>query len=254
MAEKRVTWTILSSLITRLWAKIKANFTNKIEIVKVNDTVQNIAPDKSVNIAVPVKISELEDDSDFITNTVSDLAHYYNKTQTYNKGEVDSKISKIPKFTIEVVTALPAENISKTTIYIVKQSEPQAENLFAEYIRVTDGSTDKWEMLGAQKLNLSQYLTKAEAANEYAQLNGEQTQPFHASHIALGNHSEGMQISVDDTLNVLEISDPNGNSKIRLDCSRGSGEDETVAFLTDIPVLDPLATTSDVDTLINSLT
>ena len=62
MAEKRITWDLLSLLINRLWAKIKADFTNKIEIVKVNGSAQSIGTDKSVNISVPIKLSQLTND------------------------------------------------------------------------------------------------------------------------------------------------------------------------------------------------
>ena len=41
---------------------------NKIESIKVNGTAQTIDPDKSVNITVPTKTSQLNNDSTFQTS------------------------------------------------------------------------------------------------------------------------------------------------------------------------------------------
>lgn len=44
------------------------------------------------NIFIPSATSQLTNDSGFVTKSVSDLTHYYNKTNTYNKTEVDALI------------------------------------------------------------------------------------------------------------------------------------------------------------------
>ena len=97
------------------------------------------------------KLSQLENDTGFVTKTVDDLEHYYDK-QT-----VDNKISSIPKFSIAVVEVLPADNISATTVYLVPNVQGE-ENLYEEYIFVEG----KWERLGVQKVDLSGYYTKTE--------------------------------------------------------------------------------------------
>lgn len=76
----------------------------------------------------------------------SDLANYYKKTETYSQAEINNKISAIPKFGITVCEALPDSNISKTTVYLLKSSKEETDNLYDEYIYV--GS--KWEKLGTQ--------------------------------------------------------------------------------------------------------
>lgn len=81
----------------------------------------------------------------------TDLESYYNKT------EVDSMVSAIPKFAISVVDSLPTTDISNTTVYLVK-SDDESNNLYTEYIYV--GSD--WEKLGEQKVDLADYYTKAE--------------------------------------------------------------------------------------------
>lgn len=100
---------------------------------------------------VPTKISELENDSGFITKVVDDLVNYYSKSSTYNRDEVNTLVSSIPKFSISVVSSLPTSNISTTTIYLL--SGGSGSNLYTEYI-YTGG---KWELLGAQTVDLTGY-------------------------------------------------------------------------------------------------
>lgn len=91
-----------------------------------------------------------------------DLANYYKKTETYSQAEINNKISAIPKFDIKVCEALPDSNISKTTVYLLKSSKEETNNLYDEYIYVNS----KWEKLGTQTVGdiagLSQRMTAAE--------------------------------------------------------------------------------------------
>lgn len=59
---------------------------------------------------------------------------------------VKNAISIIPKFAITVVDVLPEENISSTTVYLVRSGNGTDDNWYEEYIYV-DGV---WELLGAQ--------------------------------------------------------------------------------------------------------
>lgn len=68
-----------------------------------------------------------------------------------------SEISAIPKFAIEVVSALPTENISNTTVYLVNEKE-SAGDLYTEYIYVNGN----WENLGKQTVDFSSYSTTEE--------------------------------------------------------------------------------------------
>nr|DAJ44845.1 MAG TPA: Putative tail fiber protein [Caudoviricetes sp.] len=114
--------------------------------------------------------TEIPDVTDFITKTVNDLTNYYNKTEMgttyYNKTDIDGKIttinnniSAIPKFAIQVVDTLPTTDISPTTVYLVlatqNPNEQEQQNLYIEYIYIDN----KWEKLGEQKLDLSNFPT-----------------------------------------------------------------------------------------------
>ena len=73
---------------------------NVIESIKVNGTIQSIE-NKSVNINVPTKTSDLNNDSGFIDKDVNDLENYYTKNDTYTKQEtntlLDNKENKLNK-------------------------------------------------------------------------------------------------------------------------------------------------------------
>lgn len=107
--------------------------------------------------SIPAKTSDLTNDSNYITNAVSDLTNYYLKSETYTQDEVNELVAAIPKFAIEVVTTLPTENISATTVYLVKSGE-ETDNLYTEYINV-NGS---WEYLGKQTVDLTNYALKSD--------------------------------------------------------------------------------------------
>lgn len=49
-----------------------------------------------VDDRIPTKMSQLTNDKEYVTKTTNDLTHYYNKTNSYNKSEVDALIAAIP--------------------------------------------------------------------------------------------------------------------------------------------------------------
>ncbi len=67
-------------------------------------------------------------------------------------------ITAIPKFKIEVVETLPVDNISGTTVYLVKEKPDSTGDLYTEYIYVNGA----WENLGKQTVDLSSYSTTEE--------------------------------------------------------------------------------------------
>lgn len=114
---------------------------------------------------IPVNTSDLNNDNEFITKTVTDLVNYYTKSQSYSKDEIDNKLSAIPKFSIQPVEQLPTSNISETTVYLLKTGE-ETNNLYTEYIYVGG----KWEYLGKQTIDLSGYALKTELPTKLSDL------------------------------------------------------------------------------------
>lgn len=133
--------------------KIDDNFT---ELYNKDSTLdERLDSNETAVSGIDTRLNKVE--SNYITKAVKDLENYYTKTQTDSKIDgLQNQISQIPKFAVKVVTALPTENISTTTIYLLKTSETETGNLYTEYIYV-DG---KWEELGTQTLDLSGYATK----------------------------------------------------------------------------------------------
>lgn len=76
-------------------------------------------------------------------------------------GEFASLLSSVPKFKIEVVSTLPTENMSFSTIYLVTNENGQTENLYTEYIYIQDSvKGNHWEKLGEQTISLGGYVTE----------------------------------------------------------------------------------------------
>jgi hypothetical protein len=76
------------------------------------------------------------------------------------------QITQIPKFKVSVVDsydALPTENISRSTIYLVKNDDPTSNNIYAEYIYVDkEGGVSEWEKLGEQSLVIDDFAKKTD--------------------------------------------------------------------------------------------
>lgn len=99
-----------------------------------------------------------------IAQVYEDLKNYYTKLQTYSREEIDNMVSAIPKFRIQVVAQLPTTNISVSTIYLVPGAYSEAGNLYTEYIY----TGVRWEVLGKQNFDLSQYVTIQQLNNMLA--------------------------------------------------------------------------------------
>lgn len=104
---------------------------------------------------IPTKLSQLENDTGFITIAVSNLINYYTTNMVYTKTEVDSKLSAIPKFAIVAVDTLPTKDISETTIYLLRE-QASGTNKCSEWVYINGD----WETLGDLDIDLSGYLTR----------------------------------------------------------------------------------------------
>lgn len=106
----------------------------------------------------PTKLSEFTNDSNFITNAVSDLTNYYTKANTYTKTEIDNKISALKTISIQVVASLPATGESNV-IYLVPKTGTGTD-VHDEYVWVAANS--KFEKIGSTDIDLSGYWKKTD--------------------------------------------------------------------------------------------
>lgn len=102
---------------------------------------------------IPTKVSDLTNDSWFITKAVNDLTNYYTKTQTYTKSEVDTLISNFGWF--EVVSVLPTTNIKTNVIYLLWPIGTWADR-YEEWIYYSNTWTKIWET----SVDLTNYFNK----------------------------------------------------------------------------------------------
>ena len=104
-------------------------------------------------------LSDYNNDAEYITNTVTDLINYY------TKNDVDNLINAIHTLDIQIVTELPTENISHTTIYL-KGTETSGTNDYEEWIYTVNNS---WELIGSTAIDLTGYLKTEDANKGYLQ-------------------------------------------------------------------------------------
>lgn len=114
--------------------------------------------------AVPTKVSELENDSEFVT--APELAK---KQNALTPGEGISITGDKITCTLDtslyvVVSELPSVGL-ENKIYLIESNESGEQNIYAEYAYVNDA----WEKLGQYRaeINLEPYLTKESAQTTY---------------------------------------------------------------------------------------
>lgn len=105
---------------------------------------------------IPTLISQLTNDSNFISNSTTNLINYYNKSESYAKAEVNTLIANLNSMTIEVVESLPAENISTTTMYLLKEID---KNSYFQWLYINN----EWANIGTTEIDLSNYYSKSES-------------------------------------------------------------------------------------------
>ena len=120
---------------------------NKIESIKVNGTAQTIGSDKSVNITVPTKVSQLSNDSGYQTGTqVSDAVTKAVAAADHLKRKVVASAAAIS------TSAADAAQY----IYMVPKGTGKDADKYDEYM-VIDGVLEK---VGGWEVDLTGYVKK----------------------------------------------------------------------------------------------
>ena len=88
-----------------------------------NPSTKKYVDDSIADIFIPTKTSQLTNDSGFVLKSVNDLTNYYNKSNTYNKAEVNALVSSSGGITKDTIistlgytpydSANPSKYISK---------------------------------------------------------------------------------------------------------------------------------------------
>ena len=148
---------------------------NKIESIKVNGTAQTIDPDKSVNITVPTKTSQLNNDSTF-------------QTSAQVVAAINTAISKSGHASFQKVDAVPkADAAQENILYLVMNTTTKHYDIYAKIKGSSDSYTmellddttvdlsDKVDKVAGKGLSTNDYTTAektklagiAEGANKY---------------------------------------------------------------------------------------
>lgn len=103
---------------------------NKIESIKVNGAAQEIGSDKSVNISVPTKTSQLNNDSTF-------------QTSAQVVAAINTAISKSGHASFQKVDAVPKADVAQENIlYLVMNTTTKHYDIYAKI----KGSSDSYTM------------------------------------------------------------------------------------------------------------
>lgn len=176
--------------------------------------VDEVYSKDNMNILLGSKVDEGNVYSKEEINT--ELSKKADKIYTYSKDEVNELVSTIPTFDIEVVESLPVENISETTLYLLKFNESEDGALFSINIY----SKGEWTELGKQTINFSDYYTKGETENvindaiaeelqnyyNQAYINSLLAQKLSVSAFTAFQNNVYTKTQVDDIINGIEIS------------------------------------------------
>lgn len=141
---------------------------NKIEVIKVNGTAQSItAADKSVDIKVPVAVSELTNDEEFQTKTEVSDAIDAKISSTYKPGgSVEaSKFATAPAQTEEGKVYNASEKFSTNANFVdgLDKSYPAGTNV----VVINDNGSYKYDVL-AGFVDLSSYATTTAVSSSIA--------------------------------------------------------------------------------------
>lgn len=122
-----------------------------INYLRASITVNGIS---NVNGNITIKMSNIENNENFITALVNNLTNYYLKTDTYTKAEVNALIGDISGSKIETVEELPLEGRTDTIYLLPKVGA--TDDIYDEYIYINGN----WERIGSTAVDLTNYLQK----------------------------------------------------------------------------------------------
>lgn len=144
---------------------------NTIDVVKVNNAIQEIT-NKTLNLIIPTKVSELSNDSNFINNIELDQKGFQTAANVdsiiSNKGYLTEQevniliaaaIGSAINLSYSIVSELPQTG-QDNVIYLIANNSKETNNIYDEYIYIK--STGKFEKLGSTKLDLTGYLKETD--------------------------------------------------------------------------------------------
>ena len=119
---------------------------NDTDLTNINQLITDLDTDLSNHTSDTV-IHVTQDDKDLWNATLQNAKDYAKKL-----------FDSVTSFTIEIVDALPTEDIKTMTIYFIKNSHNNEFDYYDEYMYINN----KWEIIGSTFVNLTPYLLKSD--------------------------------------------------------------------------------------------
>ena len=142
----------LAQQVTALDAATQPKLTPGTHITITSDNIIDAdLDDYALTANVPTKVSQLQNDSQFITGEVTGLSNYYDKTQSYSKSEVNSLVAALNAMTMTVVEQLPTTDIPERTIFLIRKTDTGTNDIYDEFVYINNN----WELLGTTQIDLS---------------------------------------------------------------------------------------------------
>ena len=117
---------------------------NTTEITNLKNLINDLDTDLSNHI------------TDTIVHVTQDDKDLWNATLQNAKDYAKKLFDGVTSFTIEVVEALPTENIKPMTIYFIRNGRENEGDYYEEHMYINN----KWEIIGSTFVNLAPYLLK----------------------------------------------------------------------------------------------
>ena len=117
--------------------------------------------DLSGTPSIPTKVSNLTNDTGYVTKAVNDLESYYRKAETYTQDQILNLIGQIKTVRIEKVDFLP--QVGEANVIYLVQKIGSEQDVFNELIYIEG----KYEIIGNTQIDLSNYVTTENAEKTY---------------------------------------------------------------------------------------
>lgn len=104
-----------------------------------------------------------------IPTVPTNVSAFTNDANYINQTQLNTAISNINSFNVQVVASLPTTNIDTHTIYFISNSG-SGQNIYDEYMYLNN----TWEKIGTTDVDLSGYLTSSDFTNVSAYTSGGQ--------------------------------------------------------------------------------
>ena len=185
---------VIAGHINELYSRVNG----KQETLTAGDNISIDSGNTISVIGMPENISDLTNDSGFVTieDVIDDSESSSGKT--YSSTKINELISNLNQFNVVVVNELPSAGTSHT-LYFVPQSGASGSDVMDEYMWIEN----TWELVGTTRIDLSQYYTVAETNALLDEKQGVLTAGANVT-IDSGN-TISVDVATENTLGVVKV-------------------------------------------------